>query len=161
AAGQITEFSVGGPRGVGVDVGGVAAGAGGSVWFTEFFPDPLVGSVTPAGHVTRFRAGLLAGNNSEPGDMTRGTDGNVYFVDNNSWGRAIGRVTPRGQITEFPVTPSGDSSDFINSIAPGPGGIWMIEGAVRRLSLGGAPGARPLQAHLSCTHHGSARADWV
>jgi virginiamycin B lyase len=160
-AGQITEFDVGGPSGVGIDVGGVAAGSDGNVWLTDFFPDPSVASITPAGKVTRFTAGLLPGRTSEPGDMTRGSDGNVYFVDNDGWGRAIGRVTPRGQITEFPVNPFGDTSDFIESIASGPGGIWMVDGAVRRLSLGGAAGARPLQAHLSCTHHGSARADWV
>ncbi len=164
-AGQISEFF--GPSEEDAPlVGGIAPGADGNVWFSDFEPaSPAVARITPDGHITRFTRGLLGARTSSPDAMTLGPDGNVYFVDNNIWGRAIGQVTLAGTITEAPISPPGDTTDFIQGIAPGPGGIWMINGdAIRRMSIGGPlPGGagRPLRVRLSCTHHGSAKADWV
>jgi streptogramin lyase len=52
--------------------------------------------------------------------ITGGPDGNLWFTQN----RAIGRITPAGQVTEFP-TPTFDAAD----ITAGPdGNLWFTQG---------------------------------
>ena len=61
--------------------------------------------------------------NSSPFGITTGSDGDPWFTEfvNNQ----IGRITPSGTITEFPVpTPSSNPS----GIAAGPdGNVWFTE----------------------------------
>jgi streptogramin lyase len=59
-------------------------------------------------------------------DITAGPDGNLWFTEN----RAIGRITPAGQVTEFP-TPTFDAAE----ITAGPdGNLWFTQGF---LTVGG------------------------
>jgi streptogramin lyase len=61
--------------------------------------------------------------------MTTGPDGNLWFVEFN--GNAIGRITPRGAITEFPL-PTGNSGP--SSITTGPdGALWFTENDGNRI----------------------------
>jgi streptogramin lyase len=66
-----------------------------------------------------------------------GIDGNLYFTE--SEGNKIGRITPSGTITEFPIPTSGSLSGS-GGIALGPdGAIWFVEfGAnkIGRFSIG-------------------------
>src|SRR3954462_4197186 len=48
--------------------------------------------------VTEFSTNLTAG--SQPVDITRGPDGNLWFTENANPG-AIGRITPAGAVTEY------------------------------------------------------------
>src|SRR5262245_53933133 len=72
----------------------------------------------PTGAVTEFGAGISYG--SGPSGITAGPDGNLWFTE--SYGLAIGRITPQGVVTEFSA--SGDSA----GIAAGPdGNLWFTE----------------------------------
>ncbi|MCX5296221.1 hypothetical protein OG898_06920 [Streptomyces sp. NBC_00193] len=67
-------------------------------------------------------------------------DGNLWFTDGGGLDHEIGRITPRGELTEFPLpTPNLDNSPF--HIAKGPdGNMWFTElvgNRVGRVTVGG------------------------
>src|ERR1700728_2100151 len=94
----------------------------------------------PLGQITEFSSGLQAGNASILQDIAAGPDGNLWFTDESCQGIsgnpcAIGRITPSGTITEFPIGLSSDPFD----IAAGPdGNLWFtndtIPAAIGRIS---------------------------
>jgi len=60
---------------------------------------------------------------ARPWDLTLGPDGNMWFT--TGYGREVGRVTPTGQITEFPV-PVDPYDPYILAIVSGPdGALWF------------------------------------
>jgi virginiamycin B lyase len=62
-------------------------------------------------------------------DITSGPDGNLWFTEQD--GNRIGRITPTGQITEFPITTAHSAPSEITS---GPdGAVWFIEGSSNRI----------------------------
>jgi streptogramin lyase len=78
----------------------------------------VLGIALPANGADRFRMFPVTGT---PSRITAGPDGNLWFTERVE-GR-IGRITPSGVISEFPV-PGGDPWD----IAPGPdGNVWFTE----------------------------------
>src|SRR6266849_152887 len=75
-----------------------------------------------AGKITEFP---IPTSGSEPMGITRGPDGNFWFVEFGT--DKIGRITPRGTITEFPF-PTGDSGLWLVGITAGPdGNLWFTE----------------------------------
>jgi streptogramin lyase len=119
--GTMTEFSIPG-RTSDHSVGptGITAGPDGNVWFTDRGEGeegkPFIGRITPAGKITEFSipAGMQANlpERSRPMGIAAGSDGNLWFTDegNNYEGKnLIGRITPAGTITEFPM-PTPDSN---------------------------------------------------
>jgi streptogramin lyase len=99
------------PRGKQVpgSVGDLTIGSDGNIWFTEEVPvaprdiygeqQGTVARITTQGSITTFTSGI----SGEPGAITTGPDGNVWFTETPSGtgGPAIGRITPSGQVTEF------------------------------------------------------------
>ena len=95
------------------DVGTLAAGPDGNVWFTCFRERSgaggraLVGRISPQGEVSEFSAGIPAGLGVD--DIVAGPDGNLWFtlsagvIGPSQQGRtsAIGRMTPAGVVTVF------------------------------------------------------------
>jgi streptogramin lyase len=81
---------------------------------------------------------------SNPTSIVAGPDGNLWFVDQGTT-PAIGRITPSGQITEFPVGQItkfvGGEGDRPDQITPGPdGNLWFTDpsnGAIGRITPGG------------------------
>ncbi|HLX41369.1 MAG TPA: hypothetical protein VKR42_12610, partial [Ktedonobacteraceae bacterium] len=72
-----------------------------------------------AGQITEYS---LPGRTSDPRSITKGADGNLWFTD-YSRGK-IGRITPQGTITEFPV-----GACCPSDITTGPGGdLWYTVG---------------------------------
>ena len=75
----------------------------------------------PVGALKQFRVPTA---DSEPLSITNGSDGNRWFVEGNQdsvlESPAIGRITPAGGITEYPVNCSLCS---LSDIVQGPGGI--------------------------------------
>jgi streptogramin lyase len=66
---------------------------------------------------------------SFPGGITGGPDGNVWFTESQ---HKIGRITPAGVITEFPVS----SSNSPGAITTGPdGNLWFTEGSSTGVSM--------------------------
>ncbi len=119
SATAIHEFSKGLPAGS--DLGGIAAGPDGNLWFTDGGATKEIGRITPAGKITMFKSGLTHG---DPSDITLGPDGNLWFTETGSPNNAIGRVTPSGKIKEFTLHPGSAP----NTIQPGPGGaLWFLD----------------------------------
>lgn len=59
---------------------------------------------------------------SEPAGITRGSDGNLWFTE--SAGNKIGRITPEGVITEFPLR---DDAYPVGITAGPDGALWFTE----------------------------------
>jgi streptogramin lyase len=97
---------------------GVALGADGNMWFSEFSADK-VGMITPSGAVTEY-GGLTP--NAEPAAMTPGPGGKVWFAEQGGSG-AIGSVSTTGTVQELPLA---DGCDSVHGIAEGSdGNLWF------------------------------------
>ena len=99
---------------------GIAAGPDGNLWFTESAPARTrsAGSrrqgSSPSSR-SRRRAAVLG--------ITAGPDGNLWFTESGA--NQIGRITPAGAVTEFPI-PTAGSHPY--GITAGPdGNLWFTE----------------------------------
>jgi streptogramin lyase len=125
-SGTITEFTV--PTQNSLPTG-ITAGPDGNLWFTEQSANKI-GRITTSGtFLTEFSSGPA------PFGITTGADGNLWFAETSG---AIGRMTPSGSLTEFPIaTPS----SFPLFIALGPdGNLWFTEelaGKIGRITTTG------------------------
>jgi virginiamycin B lyase len=103
----------------------IVAGPDGNVWFTDY-GTPAIGRINPTTlKIDEFGTanGLNAGSN--PRIIVPGADGNLWFTDAGTT-KAIGRITPSGQITEFTNGLSGGS--LPQAIAAGPdGNLWFTD----------------------------------
>ena len=121
-------------------VGDLAAGREGNVWFTCFLETnpafagrPRIGRVTPAGQVTEFGGPLP--KNEEAGEIVAAADGNLWFtldsalrfVPRKSLPPEIGRITPSGQVTTFPLPLGGQYG--VGDLVAGPNGYLWFSGA--------------------------------
>jgi streptogramin lyase len=81
---------------------------------------------------------LPSGN--QPVAITRGPDGNLWFTESTAWfanGTAIGRITPAGEIAEFPG--AHPSSSFQAIVAGPDGNLWFTENAaIGRITTSGS-----------------------
>jgi len=127
AANPITEFPIDGEDG---SVADITLGPDGNVWFAANGPPPFVGFVTPSGTVKQFdHTNGLDGADPSLADITTGPDGNLWFTDEGESGTeppAIGKVTPAGAITEFPMS----DGSLPQEIVSGPQGrLWFLDHA--------------------------------
>jgi virginiamycin B lyase len=122
---------------------GITDGPDGALWFAEEgtcinakcsdFTNGKIGRITTTGRVTEYP---VPSADSHPWEITHGPDGNLWFTElgdnlhgpgkhHHIEGNRIGRITPQGQITEFPI-PTFDS--FPDGITTGPdGALWFTE----------------------------------
>jgi streptogramin lyase len=142
-AGVITEFPI--PTS-GSGPFGITAGPDGNLWFTTFVNN--VDRITTAGVITEFpipttgstlcTSGFPLG--TCPEGITAGPDGNLWFVE--AGGNNVGRITPAGVITEFPIPTVGSSP---GGITAGPdGSLWFTEEAgnkIGKITLASGSGA--------------------
>jgi virginiamycin B lyase len=139
----------------------IAAGPDGNLWFTEGYgysdrSAGRIGRITPAGVITEYP---LPNPKSVPRGIATGPDGNLWFTE-AAWrmvpdrapvasGSAIGRITPAGVITEYPL-PNPKSAP--EGIAAGPdGNLWFTEGAsaIGRITPAGTITEYPLPTYGS------------
>jgi virginiamycin B lyase len=73
--------------------GTIAAGPEGEMWISG---GTVVGRMTTGGELTTFET-----SQASVGDLVAGSDGNVWFGDNDASSTVVGRLTPLGEITEF------------------------------------------------------------
>jgi streptogramin lyase len=93
----------------------ITAGPDGNVWFT--CGEHTVGRVVVAsGMVDIFQTF----NPAIPWGIAAGVDGNIWFAEYNS--NAVGRITPSGDLTEFPLTPRGTVFPAPVDVVSGPDG---------------------------------------
>jgi virginiamycin B lyase len=138
-SGQLHEFSVGQDH----MLAGIALGADNNLWFTDSlapidpstgFPNAQsngkIGRITPAGQITEF---ALPDPNDIPNGIVAGTDGNLWFITSQisnasvpSSDGKIGRITPQGHITLFPL-PATHGATVAIAVASSPdGNVWFI-----------------------------------
>jgi streptogramin lyase len=141
--GHVTEFSAGITAGTYLEA--ITAGPDGNVWFTENVGG-RIGRITPTGEIAVFSLspvdfgdGTLYG--ASPSGIITGPDGNLWFTE----GVGIGRITPKGKVTEF----SAGISKETKSITAGPdGNLWFTEvdeqgnGQIGRIGSGPSPKPR-------------------
>jgi hypothetical protein len=78
--------------------------------------------INPTTHVvTEFKAGITG--DTEPAGVTAGPDGNVWFTEEA--GNRIGRITPSGTITEFPIPTA--NSQPVQIVTGSDGNLWFAE----------------------------------
>ncbi len=95
----------------------ITAGPDGNLWYTESHYDHVQTSCLQA-HLPVF---LTTG--AQPYGIAAGPDGNVWFAEIH--GNRIGRVTPAGVVTEYPVPTTGSYPFYITG---GPdGAIWSTD----------------------------------
>jgi len=101
---------------------GLAAGADGALWFGLGFDfGDAVARMTTAGNVTMYFLADRALNNIQ--EIASGPDGNLWFTEKAS--DIIGRITPDGTITEFPLPQTSSGPVGITSGADG--NLWFTE----------------------------------
>jgi streptogramin lyase len=128
-------------------LGGITAGPDGNLWFTETdlaaTPSPSkIGRITPKGVVTEFP---VSPTNALLGSITAGPDGNLWFVEfvlrssePTAGPSKIGRITPNGALTEFPIYASAEGPP--EDIVAGPdGNLWFteLEGHIEKITPNG------------------------
>jgi uncharacterized repeat protein (TIGR01451 family) len=97
---------------------GITAGPDGNLWFAESNSN-AIGRITTAGAITEFPAG-----NGGPEEIASGPDGNLWFTQELGKGQ-IGRITPSGTTTFFPV-PTQFPGLFGITLGPD-GNLWFTE----------------------------------
>jgi streptogramin lyase len=120
----------------------IAAGTNGELWFTDSRPnssgDIFIGSITTAGVVTQHVVPTGSATDlpvsSSPMGIAPGLDGSVWFTDDgvNELGEnLIGKISPSGTITEYPLPPVGSAPA---AIALGSeGDMWFTEPGIEKL----------------------------
>jgi streptogramin lyase len=129
----------------------ITAGPDGNIWLTTSVggghPDFIL-RIGPGDTVTPFQAGVRIGGGvfgTGPERITSGPDGNLWFTE--FWTNRIGRMTPAGVLTEFPI-PTPDSAP--RGIVTGPdGNLWFVESAflhtaIARMTTAGVVTEYPL-----------------
>lgn len=113
---------------------GIAVGPDGNIWFTRGNPAAIV-RLNPSGTMDTFS---LPYPGSAPVEVAAGRDGNVWYGDYRAM---VGRVTPDGQITEFPLTRYGTGA-----VARGSdGNLWFgMQDGLARVDRSGSVTEFPL-----------------
>jgi streptogramin lyase len=74
---------------------------------------------------------------SRPFTIAAGPDGNLWFTDGNGFTPAIGRITPTGTITEFPLPgPIGNTPHPFQIIAGPNGNLWFTDSGNASSAIG-------------------------
>src|SRR5437879_3166032 len=129
----------------GGSLGNIAAGPDNNMWVAvngggQGHPDGI-GRIDPTGKFTKFQAGAAPayGFGTGPAGIAPGSDGNIWFTE--FWSNGIGRMSPSGQLTEFPISTPGTQP---RGIVAGPdGNLWFTESsrfhsAIARMTPSGA-----------------------
>jgi len=118
----------------GVDVGGMAMGSDGAIWFTDVNTNQIE-RITTTGQFTNHYYVPTSHSYADVGSLAAGPDGNLWFTMPMS--HKIGRISTSGVFTEFQIA-SGASP---YSVVAGPdGSMWFSEaqaGKVAKISTTG------------------------
>src|SRR5262249_36998221 len=125
ADGGFTEYPLPTP---GAQPDDMTVGPDGTLWFAETLGNKI-GRITTAGVIDEFD-GLPAA--SRPTAVATGPDGNVWFTERalTAASGRIGRITPTGAITHYPLPSNGHP---LTIAAGSDGGLWFTESPGNRI----------------------------
>lgn len=106
---------------------GITVGPDGAMWFSAgggFSSLGAIGRITTEGTITEYFP--FTSSSSQPGTMVAGTDGNLWFLDGSD---RIGRITPAGTVSEFPL-PAGVYGTVDLAVAAD-GAVWITVGSTQ------------------------------
>jgi streptogramin lyase len=108
--------------------GGVTEGPDGNIWATE---DGKIGQFVLDGKPANPNVHLFGvAGGTETVDITRGSDGNFWFTGGGG-GNDIGRITPTGRVTEFPIPTSFSGAGPITLGRDG--NVYFVEAQARQI----------------------------
>jgi streptogramin lyase len=123
-AGAISEFSTGITAAAWPQ--GISVGPDGNLWFVEHALKQ-VARISTTGDVTEFSDGIDPNKGAQA--TSPGADGNVWFTQGLA---GVARITPAGQVTQFPPATSASGPD---AIALGPdGNIWFAASSAGKIA---------------------------
>jgi virginiamycin B lyase len=126
---SVREFRVPTP---GAEPFDIAAGPGGTMWFTEFDAGQI-GRISPSGQITEYQ---VPTPDAGPYQIAEGPGGFMWFTEYNT--TKVGRISPSGQVTEISLPGPSQGGTGLTS-APGQA-LWVADpaGSADRLTPGGA-----------------------
>ncbi|MGZ3667027.1 MAG: Vgb family protein [Ktedonobacterales bacterium] len=102
-----------------VEIGGLAAGPDGNIWFTEPQQSKVV-RMAPSGQTSEYAIPGTA-----PYQISAGPGGSLWFID--AGGPRLGRITPQGTTTFYSL-PESRLSGISGFAAGSDGNLWYIDG---------------------------------
>ncbi len=133
--GAVVERAVGDAGGFGsAEPYAIVLGPDGALWFTEQNAG-RIGRITTEGALQEFpipaAAGVAAGEFGAPAPkgIAVGPEGDVWFTDPGD--ESVGRVTPAGAVSEFPIPAPAPASP--GAIAAYGGRLWFTEAGLQAL----------------------------
>jgi streptogramin lyase len=123
------------------DVGELAFGVGGTLWFTIDDGGKAIGERSSSGQITLITPGMDGLNmGAAPVELEAGLNGTVWFLDHGTI-PAIGEITATGQILEYPTSTGGDPDDLAIA-ADGDAGFTVFDapGGVGTATAGAVTG---------------------
>jgi streptogramin lyase len=106
--------------------GGVTRGPDGNIWATE---DGKIAQFVLDGRPANPNVNAFpVPNGLETAAITKGADGNTWFVGD---GNNVGRITPTGVVTEFPIPTANNGADAITAGADG--NIYFVENVAKQI----------------------------
>ena len=111
----------------------MVSGPGGDLWFSDTVTDSthpgpqfqnFIGQVTTAGAVTLFPIDSMSSQSPSWFSLATGADGNLWFTEEVGKGFILGRMTPSGVVTQFPIPGHLDWAQVAN----GPNGSLIVTG---------------------------------
>jgi virginiamycin B lyase len=118
---------------------GPVVGPDGNIWFVEIGAKKI-GRITPEGVITEFKLPpSTQGGSGQLGQLIVGPDGNLWFgvqggLTSAGDSSAIGRITPAGVITYFPLSTLNIQGTQPNGITFGPDGNLWFTATITQLS---------------------------
>jgi len=150
--GNITEY----PLSFGTDPVGITTGPDGNLWFTAYGSNTIDVMSTSGTMLDEYPVSAAPGDGGlgDLAGITIGSDNNLYFTAQTGY---IGEITPRGVVTETPVSTTiqtipGSSGPQPLAITSGPdGNIWFTDPwtdsvGVLRIPTGALPTATSVSA---------------
>jgi streptogramin lyase len=117
-AGVITEFSLPSPN-----PRGIVTGPDHNLWIVEgSIQREAIARMTVKGEVTEFPLGTDVNHQAEPYNIVAGPDGNMWFTEQAT--NQIGRITPAGAITQFPIGPR---HTVFGVTGGADGNVWFVD----------------------------------